>query len=66
MSAAPTTSTMTAGDGAGQLGYELARYTVSAGERILYGQRTVNGEAILIDLPAGEQGRVYLVERALE
>lgn len=46
---------------------ELARYTVpNGGERILYGQRTVNGKAIRIDIPAGEQGRVYLVERGLE
>jgi len=46
---------------------ELTRYTVpSAGERILYGLRTVHGEAILIDMPADEDGRVYLVERGLE
>lgn len=46
---------------------ELTRYTVpSAGERILYGLRTVHGEAILIDMPAGDEGRVYLVERGLE
>jgi len=46
---------------------ELTRYTVpSAGERILYGLRTAHGEAILIDMPAGDEGRVYLVERGLE
>ncbi len=46
---------------------ELARYTVpSDGERILCGLRTVRGEAVLIDMPAGEEGRVYLVERGLE
>ncbi len=46
---------------------ELTRYTVpSAGERILYGLRTVHGEAILIDMSADDDGRVYLVERGLE
>jgi len=46
---------------------ELARYNVpSGGERILYGLRTAHAEAILIDMPAGEEGRVYLVERGLE
>jgi hypothetical protein len=44
---------------------ELARYTVTAGERLLVGQR-VNSEAILVDMPAGEEGRVYLVERDLD
>jgi hypothetical protein len=44
---------------------ELARYTVSAGERILYGQR-IGGVVGVTDRPADGQGRVYLVERELE
>jgi hypothetical protein len=53
-------------DGVGELGYELGRYAVSGGgERVLCGRR-VNGEAIVIDAPAGSEGRVYLVERGVE
>jgi hypothetical protein len=44
---------------------ELARYTISAGERVLYGQR-VNGVVRIIDRPARGRGRAYLVERELE
>src|SRR5207302_9964015 len=44
---------------------ELARYTVSSGERILYGQR-VDGVVRITDRPAGGSGRAYLVERELE
>ena len=44
---------------------ELARYTVSAGERVLYGQR-VNGVVRVTDVPACGRGRAYLVERELE
>jgi hypothetical protein len=44
---------------------ELARYTVSAGERALYGQR-VDGVVRLTDVPIGPGGRAYLVERGLE
>lgn len=44
---------------------ELARYKIPAGERKLVGRR-VAGEAILIDMPAGDDGRVYLVERHLD
>jgi hypothetical protein len=44
---------------------ELARYTVSAGERILYGQR-VDGVVRVTDVPAHGRGRAYLVERELE
>ena len=43
---------------------ELARYTVSAGERILIGQR-VNGIVRISDVPV-TRGRSYLVERELE
>jgi hypothetical protein len=44
---------------------ELARYTIPGGERILYGER-VDGVAILVDVPASDEGRVYLVERDLD
>ena len=44
---------------------ELARYTVSAGERALYGQRIL-GVVRVTDVPLGPDGRSYLVERELE
>jgi hypothetical protein len=44
---------------------ELGRYTVPAGERVLYGQR-VDGGVRVSDVPAGARGRAYLVERELE
>ena len=45
---------------------ELARYTVTAGERILYGQR-IEGVVRITDRPASDgAGRSYLVERELE
>jgi hypothetical protein len=44
---------------------ELARYEISSGERVLYGQR-INGTVRVTDRPAGGQGRSYLVERELE
>jgi hypothetical protein len=44
---------------------ELARYTVPAGERVLYGQR-VNGVVRVTDVQAYGRGRAYLVERELE
>ena len=45
---------------------ELTRYTVSAGERVLYGQR-IDGVVRITDRPATEHGgRSYLVERELE
>ena len=44
---------------------ELARYSVSSGERILYGQR-VAGVVRITDCPAGRCDRAYLVERELE
>lgn len=43
---------------------ELARYTTSAGERVLYGQR-VNGIVRVTDKPATGRGRSFLVERGL-
>jgi hypothetical protein len=44
---------------------ELARHTVTDGERILYGQR-IDGVVRVTDRPAGEGGRAYLVERGLD
>lgn len=44
---------------------ELARYRLPSGERVLYGQR-INGHVAVSDIPAGEHGRVYLVERPVE
>jgi hypothetical protein len=44
---------------------ELARYRLATGERVLYGQR-VDGHVAVSDVPAGEHGRVYLVERHVE
>jgi hypothetical protein len=44
---------------------ELGRYTIPAGERILYGQR-VDRVVRVTDVPARARGRAYLVERELE
>ena len=44
---------------------ELARYTFTGGERVLYGQR-VQGVVRVTDRPAGGSGRSYLVEREVE
>jgi hypothetical protein len=44
---------------------ELGRYRISAGERVLYGQR-INGRVRLTDRPADGGGRSYLVESGLE
>ena len=43
---------------------ELGRYTISAGERVLYGQRVL-GVVRVIDVPAGAHGRRYVIERGL-
>jgi alpha-D-ribose 1-methylphosphonate 5-triphosphate synthase subunit PhnG len=43
---------------------ELARYRISTGERVLYGQR-IAGVVRITDVPA-RAGRSYLVERELE
>jgi hypothetical protein len=43
---------------------ELARYTVSAGERVIHGQR-VRGVVRLVDRPAHGRGRRYIIEREL-
>jgi len=44
---------------------ELARYTVTAGERVLLGQR-LGGLMRVTDHPAGVRGRFYLVERGVK
>lgn len=44
---------------------ELSRYSVSSGERVIYGQR-INGIVRVSDRPADGQGRSYLIERELE
>jgi hypothetical protein len=43
---------------------ELARYTVSAGQRVIHGQR-VRGVVRLVDRPAHDRGRRYIIEREL-
>ena len=43
---------------------ELARYTISAGERVIYGQR-VRGVVRIVDAPARGRGRRYVIEREL-
>ncbi len=43
---------------------ELARYSVGAGERVIYGQRVL-GVVRLIDEPADGEGRRYVIEREL-
>ena len=43
---------------------ELARYTIAAGERVIYGQRVL-GEVRLVDVPGAGHGRRYLIEREL-
>jgi hypothetical protein len=44
---------------------ELVRYSVTAGDRVLYGQR-VNGVVRVTDVSQEAGGRAYLVERGLE
>jgi hypothetical protein len=43
---------------------ELGRYTISAGERMVYGQRVL-GVVRLVDHPARGRGRRYVIERGL-
>jgi hypothetical protein len=43
---------------------ELARYTLTAGERVICGQR-IRGVVRLVDVPAEGGGRRYLTEREL-
>jgi hypothetical protein len=44
---------------------ELGRHTITAGTRVLYGQR-VDGVVRVVDRPLSGEGRSYLVERELE
>ena len=43
---------------------ELARYTISAGERVVWGQR-IDGVVRLSDVAADGRGRRYLIERGI-
>jgi hypothetical protein len=43
---------------------ELARYRLSAGKRVIYGQRIL-GVVPLVDEPADGHGRRYIIEREL-
>jgi len=49
---------------AGNERVELARYTVSAGARIIHGQRLL-GVVRLVDGPVAGRGRRYIIEREL-
>ena len=42
----------------------LGRYTISAGERVIYGQRVL-GVVRVVDVPAVGCGRRYVIERGL-
>jgi hypothetical protein len=61
-----TTASVTETRRAGQTNerVELARYTVSAGERVIHGQRVL-GVVRLVDDPACGEGRHYIIEREL-
>ena len=59
------TAAAAAGRGRTGVRVELARYSVSAGDRALYGQR-VDGVVRVTDVPLAGGGRAYLVERGLE
>ncbi|MGH2871461.1 MAG: hypothetical protein ACRDL5_03255 [Solirubrobacteraceae bacterium] len=65
MTALGHTQTLPERPAAGETGYELARYALAEGERVLVGRR-VRGVAIVVDAPVGEDGRVYLVERNVQ
>jgi hypothetical protein len=43
---------------------ELARYTIGAGERVIFGQRVL-GVVRLVEVPADGHGRRYIIEREL-
>jgi hypothetical protein len=64
MSTPTITETRSSGHEVGER-VELARYTISAGERVIYGQR-IDGVVRVTDRPASGPGRSYLVERELE
>jgi hypothetical protein len=44
---------------------ELARYAITGATRAIYGQR-IAGVVRVVDVPIGDRGRAYLVERELE
>ena len=58
------TTTRLRGRGATNEPVELARYTISAGERVIFGQRVL-GVVRLVDAPAAGRGRRYVIEREL-
>jgi hypothetical protein len=62
----PVVTTITETRRAGQTNerVELARYTVSAGERVIHGQRIL-GVVRLADNPVSGEGRHYVIEREL-
>jgi len=64
MTTPTVTETVRNGNHVGQR-LELGRYTITACERILYGQR-VSGVVRVTDVPASGRGRAVLVERGLE
>ena len=43
---------------------ELARYTITAGERVVWGQR-IDGVVRISDVAADGHGRRYLIERGI-
>jgi hypothetical protein len=43
---------------------ELARYRISAGERVIWGQR-IDGVVLISDVAADGHGRRYLIERGI-
>jgi hypothetical protein len=57
-------STVAGSRGATNERVELARYRITSGERIVCGQR-VDGVVRLVDIPASEHGRRYLIQRGL-
>jgi hypothetical protein len=61
-----TTPTVIQAGRAGQTNarVELARYRLTDGERVIYGQRVL-GVVRLVDEPATGRGRRYLIEREL-
>ena len=61
-----TTPTVTETRRAGETNerVELARYTITEGERLIFGQRVL-GVVRLVDVPADGHGRRYLIERGL-
>jgi len=59
-----TTITQPARAGATNERVELARYTITAGERVIHGKRVL-GVVRLVDDPALGEGRHFVIEREL-